>query len=152
MAADSSPRKKFDLANPGGREYAIVGAVVLAGALVWFYLRKRAAADTTGADTTGTGDTSAPGTPTGLSTAQLLAWIQDHSSSTTTTKTGGETGGGGGTTTGKTPDYWQTAIDLLRKQGNTRPTHAQIEAEYRKITPLAVRKKEEAANKARGKV
>jgi len=159
MAATSSaPRKKFDLAHPGGREYGIVGVVVLAAALVYFYVRKRAAAATTAADDTGTGDTSGPSTPTGLSTGQLLAWIQDHQSSTTTTTTGGgggTTGGSGGTgspgTGSKTPDYWQTATDLLKKGGNTSPTHAQIEAEYRKITPAAVRKREEAFNKAHGK-
>ena len=158
MAATSSaPRKKFDLANPGGREYLIVGGVVLAAALVYFYLKKRTAA-ATAADTSGSGDTSGPSTPTGLTTGQLLAWIQDHQSSTTTTTTGGgggTTGGSGGSgspgTGSKTPDYWQTAIDLLKKQGNTHPTHAQIESEYRKITPAAVRKREEAFNKAHGK-
>ena len=165
MAATSNPpssssgRKRFDLANPGGKEYLIVGGVVLAAALVWFYLRKRAqAADQSASTDSGSSDQAGPSTPTGLSTGQLLAWIQDHSSSSTTTTTGGgggTTGGGTGTgataTTPKTPDYWQLAIDILKRGGNPSPTHAQIEAQYRKITPLAVRKKEEAANKARGK-
>jgi hypothetical protein len=74
--------------------------------------------------------------------------IQDHSSSTTT-KT---TGGGGGTTTTRpapkagTPDYWGLATDLAKKT-NPNPTHAEIEAQYRKITPKAQQKKEEAFNK-----
>ena len=49
------------------------------------------------------------------------------------------------------PDYWNTAADLLKKGGNANPTHAEIEAEYKKITPLAQRKKEAAANRAAGK-
>jgi hypothetical protein len=161
MAATSSPpaRKKFDLGNPGGKEYAIVGGIVLALALVYFYIKKQnaAAAAAAPADTSGT-DTSGPSTPTGLNTGQLLAWIQDHNSSSTTTTTGGgggTTGGSGGSgspgTGSKTPDYWQTATDLLKKGGNANPTHAQIEKEYQKITPLAVRKREEAFNKAHGK-
>jgi hypothetical protein len=179
MAATSKPpaggKKKFDLGNPGGKEYAIVGGVVLALALVYFYIKKKssgsgAAAGGACTDANGNPGTldasgncigsgaSAPSTATGLNTSALLAWIQDHNSSSTTTTTsggGGTTGGSGSTgstgTGSKTPDYWQTAIDLLKKGGNANPTHAQIEAEYKKITPAAVRKKEEAFNKAHGK-
>jgi hypothetical protein len=180
MAATSKPpaggKKKFDLGNPGGKEYAIVGGVVLALALVYFYIKKKSSGSTSSAaggactDANGSPGTldasgncigsgaSAPSTATGLNTSALLAWIQDHNSSSTTTTTsggGGTTGGSGSTgstgTGSKTPDYWQTAIDLLKKGGNANPTHAQIEAEYKKITPAAVRKKEEAFNKAHGK-
>jgi hypothetical protein len=162
MAATSNaPAKKgFSITKPGTREYLIVGGIALAGGLIYFWWKKRQAAAAAAAepDTTDTGTgTSAPSTPTGLNTADWLAWVQDHSSSSTTATTGG---GGGTTSTGttttstspaSTPDYWNTAIDLLKKDGIANPTHAQIEAMYRKITPLAQRKKEEALNKAAGK-
>jgi hypothetical protein len=157
--APASGGKKFNLSKPGTKEYLIVGGVALAAALVYFLIKKRnaaAAAAATPADTTDTG-TTAPSTPTGLSTAALMAWIQDHQMGTTTATTGG---GGGTSTTGTATggaggtggaDYWQSAINLLRDAGVKNPTHAQIEAKYRQITPLAQRKKEEAANKAKGR-
>jgi hypothetical protein len=143
----------FSLSKPGPKEYAIVGGSALVLFLIykWWQNRQASTAASAANDTdTGTGNT-APSTPTGLSTSQFLAWIQDHSSSSTTTTTGG----GGGTTTTKpapakataaAPDYWQLATDLAKKT-NPNPTHAEIEAQYRKITPKAQQKKEEAFNK-----
>jgi hypothetical protein len=102
--APEGRRGGFSLTKPGPKEYLIVGGVVLAAALVYMWWKKRQAASTaadTSGDTTDTG-TTAPATPTGLSTAALLAWIQDHAgngSSTTTTSTSSN---GGGTTTTKT--------------------------------------------------
>ena len=107
MAPASNPprggKKKFDLTHPGAKEYLIVGGAVLAVALVYIYLKKRSAAGSgsggacTDADgNPGTTDASgncissgsaAPSTATGLSTSDLMGWIQDHSSSTTTTTT-----------------------------------------------------------------
>jgi|HubBroStandDraft_1064217.scaffolds.fasta_scaffold30757_3 hypothetical protein len=140
----------LNLSKPGPKEYAIVGGSALVLFLVYKWWKNRqttAAAATPDTSASDTGNT-APSTPTGLSTSQFLAWIQDHSSSTTT-KT---TGGGGGTTTTRpapkagTPDYWGLATDLAKKT-NPNPTHAEIEAQYRKITPKAQQKKEEAFNK-----
>jgi hypothetical protein len=72
------------MSKPGVKEYAIVGGAALAIALGYLWWKKHQAAAAAPADTTDTG-TTAPGTPTGLSTSALMAWIQDHSSSTTTT-------------------------------------------------------------------
>jgi len=79
---------KGSMAKPGGKQYLIVGGVTLGGALLYFWWKNRKAAPAAAADSTGT---SAPSTPTGLSTAEFWAWIQDHTTSTTKT-----TGGGGG--------------------------------------------------------
>jgi nucleoid-associated protein YgaU len=80
----------LSLTHPGGKEYLIIGGVALGGGLLYFWLKDRQAAASPAAsdnDTdTGTGNT-APGTPTGLSTSQFLAWAQDHSSSTVTKTT-----------------------------------------------------------------
>ena len=160
--SDAPARKGFSLSKPGGKEYMVVGGITLAAALAYFWWKKRQSPAAATPATGNTGNTtSAPATPTGLNTADWLAWAQDHASSSTTATTGG---GGGTTTTGTgttgggtaapkqgLPDYWNTAADLLKKGGNANPTHAEIEAEYKKITPLAQRKKEAAANRAAGK-
>lgn len=85
MAPAPAPRKRFDLGNPGAKEYLIVGGVALGAALLYFWYKKRqgTAAPSTSTDTGST----APASPTGLNTAALLAWIHDHQSSTTTTVT-----------------------------------------------------------------
>jgi PASTA domain len=95
-APEAPKRGGFSFTNPGMREYLIAGGVTLGVVAVYFWWKNRTAAAAPAADTTGS---SAPATPTGLSTSQLLAWIQDHSSSTTTTA-----GKPGKTGTGTVPD------------------------------------------------
>lgn len=84
--ADDAPRKGFSLSKPGPKEYLLVGGSALVLFLVYkWYKSKTTAAATPAAATDTSGN--APGTPTGLSTAQLLSWIHDHNSSSTTTTT-----------------------------------------------------------------
>jgi hypothetical protein len=75
--------------KPSRRQYLIVGGVTLAAALGYMWWKKRQAAAAPAAATADSSGTAAPSTPTGLSTAALFAWIQDHTSSTTTTTTTG---------------------------------------------------------------
>jgi len=106
-ARPPAKRKGFDIAHPGMREYLIAGGVALAAGLLYFWWKnKQAAASTAAANqaaSTGSGTApAATSSPTGLSSAQLLAWLSDHQSSpgsTTTTSTSTSTGTGTGTTT-----------------------------------------------------
>jgi PASTA domain len=103
MAPAPAPRKRFDLASPGPKEYAIIGGSVLAVALAYFWWKKRQAAASAAASpsTDSSTGSSAPSTPTGLNTSQFLSWIHDHNSSSTTTTapvsstTSSSTGSGG---------------------------------------------------------
>jgi cytoskeletal protein RodZ len=84
MAPAPEARKRgFSFTSPGAKEYLIVGGVTLGVVVIYFWWKNRTTT-TTPATTDSTGST-APSTPTGLSTSQFLAWIQDHTSSTTTT-------------------------------------------------------------------
>jgi hypothetical protein len=89
MAATSDPPRKsgFSVSNPGAKEYVIVGGLALAVFLVWRWWQNRqpAPAPSAASDTSLGG--TAPATATGLSTADLLLWMKDHSSSATTTTT-----------------------------------------------------------------
>lgn len=78
---------KFDVKNPGAKEFLIVGGVALAGFLVWQHFRGNSAAATPSADTPAEATPVDNSSPTGLSNSQLLLWITDHMRSTTTTKT-----------------------------------------------------------------
>lgn len=83
---------KFDLQNPGVKEFAVVGGVTLGAALLYFWWKGRKATPAAAAAQPGTDGTSTPAdnsgataSPTGLTTQALWLWIQDHQSSTTTT-------------------------------------------------------------------
>lgn len=82
---------KFDLQNPGPKEYVIAGGGAIALVLAWQWWRNRQAsqAAAAGQGSTGTGSQqgSVSTSPTGLSLAALLLWLQDHASSSTTTTT-----------------------------------------------------------------
>lgn len=87
---------KFSLSNPGAKEYLIVGGVAIGVfALYKWWSNRNAAASSSTNPSSGT---TAPASPTGLTTGDLLAWISDHSSTTTTTtgssSTPGTTSGG----------------------------------------------------------
>jgi hypothetical protein len=85
MAATSDPpRKGFDLGNPGGKEYVIIGGAALGLALlyIWFKNRSKPPAPAGGASAGGR-----ISSPTGVTTGDLWTWIQDHTRSTTTTTT-----------------------------------------------------------------
>jgi|SRR5271166_2655773 len=82
--APEAPRRGgFSLTKPGAKEYLIVGGVALGGALLYFWWKGRTTAPA--AATNPSDGTAAPGTPTGLSTGQFLAWVQDHTSTSTST-------------------------------------------------------------------
>jgi hypothetical protein len=68
----------FNWRSPGFKEYAIVFVVALGGLWAWNHFT---GASTTAATETAPSGTSAGSTPTGLSLASLMLWIQDHQSS-----------------------------------------------------------------------
>src|SRR5271166_6011617 len=84
-APEAPSRGGFSLSKPGAKEYLIVGGVTLAAALLYFWWKNRTASTAAAATTPATDGTTAPATPTGLSTGQFLAWVQDHASSSTST-------------------------------------------------------------------
>jgi hypothetical protein len=106
---------RLNLSKPGAKEYLLVGGLALGGGLLYFWWKNRQSAAAPAA-ATGSG-TSAPSTPTGLSTSQLLAWIHDHSTSTTKTTTAP----GKKTTIGTVPDVvgrgGEEAGDAIRSAG-----------------------------------
>jgi hypothetical protein len=80
--AQTSDRKGLDLAKPGTKEYVIVAVAALGLGVLYFVLHhKKPAAAAPAAPS------SAPSTPTGLSTADLWTWLHDHNFSSTTTTT-----------------------------------------------------------------
>ena len=92
----------FSLSKPGAKEYLIVGGVALGAGLMFFWWKNRQAS-ATAATGSPTSSSSAPSTPTGLSTGDFLAWIHDHTSTTTTTTTSTPSTPSG-TTTPTTPN------------------------------------------------
>ena len=80
MAPAPEARKKggLDLKNPGAKEYLIVGGVVLGLALLYFWWRGKTQAPAAPAPA---GGRRSPGTPTGVSTGDLVTWMHDHDGS-----------------------------------------------------------------------
>jgi hypothetical protein len=85
MAATSDPpRKGLNLANPGGKEYLIIGGAALGLGLLYLWMKGRSKPPAPAGGTSAGGRISSP---TGVTTGDLWTWIQDHSRSTTRTTT-----------------------------------------------------------------
>jgi hypothetical protein len=95
--APAPARGGFSLSRPGVKEYAIVGVGALALFLAYKWWKGRQTASTAAASS-GTGNTVYYPSPSGLSAAQLLAFISDHQRSPAPPA---PAGGGGSAAPGK---------------------------------------------------
>ena len=83
--APEAKRAGFSWRDPGAKEVLLAGGLAVAAGLVFMWWRKNHPGVAASTATDGTTGTTAPASPTGLNTAQFLAWIHDHQSSSTTT-------------------------------------------------------------------
>ena len=106
-------RKGFDLRNPGGKEYAVVGVATIGLYFIYEWWKNRNAASTAAAAAATTPATTT--TPTyGPGTGSSALWLALHdlqgtNTSTTTTTTGTGTAAGTGTGTSTTGTGTTTA-------------------------------------------